>query len=134
MKRQFRKYLIMLATFAMLLSVVFPSAPVVSAEDTVTSTESGASATSVSEDVYSTEPSMAETTLTENETAPSVGVVSVAEVQSPSVVQDSNKYSIEYAVKNRKTGNNSPQALYFVKPATFKVEYNASVGQATYHV
>ncbi|MGM1023264.1 MAG: NEAT domain-containing protein [Bacillota bacterium] len=134
MKRQFRKYLITLATFAMLFSVVFPFAPVVSAEDTVTSTESGASATSVSEAVYSTEPSMAETTPTENETAPSGGVVSVAKVQSPSVIQDPNKYSIEYAVKNRKTGNNSPQALYFVKPATFKVEYNASVGQATYHV
>ncbi|URJ59602.3 NEAT domain-containing protein [Paenibacillus polymyxa] len=136
MKRQFKKYLMTFAAIVMLLSVVFPFAPTVSASDeTNPSTESGVSESSVTQDVYPVEPSPVEMVPTED--VASTYTVAAAETPSSGIMQDSNVYSINYVVKNESKASGigiSPYNDMFLKPAAFKVEQNSTVGQATYHV
>ncbi|MGQ3480013.1 NEAT domain-containing protein [Paenibacillus sp. TY11] len=136
MKRQFKKYLMTFAAIVMLLSVVFPFAPTVSASDeTNPSIESSASESSVTQDVYPVEPSTVEVVPTVD--VASTYTVAAAETQGSSIMQDSNVYSINYVVKNESKASGigtSPYNDMFLKPATFTVEQNSTVGQATYHV
>ncbi|WCM60546.1 NEAT domain-containing protein [Paenibacillus polymyxa] len=136
MKRQFKKYLMTFAAIVMLLSVVFPFAPTVSASDeTIPSIESGVSESSVTQDVYPVEPSP-------EEVVPIVDVasaytVTAADSQSFSTVKDTNEYSISYVVKSESKVSGvvtSPYNDMFLKPATLTVEQSSTVGQATYHV
>ncbi|KAF6644858.1 NEAT domain-containing protein [Paenibacillus sp. EKM11P] len=130
MKRQFKKYLMTFVAIIMLLSVVFPFAPTASASDeTNPSIESSVSESSVTQDVYSVEPSPVEVIPTED--VASTYTVAAVETPSSSIMQDSNVYSINYVVKNESKASGvgiSPYNDMFLKPATFTVE------QDTYHV
>ncbi|MEE4564350.1 NEAT domain-containing protein [Paenibacillus polymyxa] len=130
MKRQFKKYLMTFVAIIMLLSVVFPFAPTASASDeTNPSIESSVSESSVTQDVYTVEPSPVEVIPTED--VASTYTVAAVETPSSSIMQDSNVYSINYVVKNESKASGvgiSPYNDMFLKPATFTVE------QDTYHV
>ncbi|SFR24152.1 MULTISPECIES: NEAT domain-containing protein [unclassified Paenibacillus] len=136
MKRQLKKYLMTFAAIVMLLSVVFPFAPTVSASDeTSSSTESGVSEPSVTQDVYPIEPSPEEVVPTVD--VASAYTVAAADSQSSSTVKDTNEYSISYVVKSESKVSGvvtSPYNDMFLKPATLTVEQSSTVGQATYHV
>ncbi|WP_025718715.1 NEAT domain-containing protein [Paenibacillus polymyxa] len=131
MKRQFKKYLMTFAAIVMLLSVVFPFAPTVSASDeTIPSIESGVSESSVTQDVYPVEPSP-------EEVVPIVDVASAYTVTAADSQSDTNEYSISYVVKSESKVSGvvtSPYNDMFLKPATLTVEQSSTVGQATYHV
>ncbi|MDY8047695.1 NEAT domain-containing protein [Paenibacillus polymyxa] len=136
MKRQLKKYLMTFAAIVMLLSVVFPFAPTVSASDeTSSSTESGVSEPSVTQDVYPIEPSPEEVVPTVD--VASAYTVAAADSQSSSTVKDTNEYSISYVVKSESKVSGvvtSPYNDMFLKPATLTVEQSSTAGQATYHV